>query len=148
MKLPHADVVIIGGGAVGAACAWALTKAGKRVTLVERKGLAHEASGANVGLVTLFSAYSFDEPDPGAMYGLTRESIDTYTSLGDSVGMDIEYDQVGGVAVAMSPGKLDVLRRPFEGYQRHGVPLQWLGPAEVRDCEPAFKADGVVGGVF
>lgn len=148
MKLPHADVVVIGGGAVGAACAFALTKAGKRVTLVERRGLAHEASGANVGLVTIFSAYSFDEPDPGAMYGLTRESIDTYTHLGASVGLDIEYEQVGGVAVALSPDKLEGLRRPFEGYRRHGVPLQWLGPAEVRECEPAFNADGVVGGVF
>ena len=57
MKLASTDVVVIGGGVIGAASAYYLTKAGVRVTLVERRGLAHEASGANVGLVTLFTTY-------------------------------------------------------------------------------------------
>ena len=41
-----ADVVIVGGGVVGSAVAYYLTKAGAGVTLVERDGLAAGASGA------------------------------------------------------------------------------------------------------
>ena len=45
------DVVVIGGGIVGAAAAAFLAEAGVRVTLVEREGLASGASGANSGVV-------------------------------------------------------------------------------------------------
>jgi glycine/D-amino acid oxidase-like deaminating enzyme len=74
MRLSSSDVVIIGGGAIGAAVAHALTRARVSETLDERAGLAREASGANVGLVTLFSGHSFDEPDPGPVFALTRVS--------------------------------------------------------------------------
>ena len=148
MKLASTDVVVIGGGVIGTASAFYLTKAGKRVTLVERRGLAHEASGANVGLVTLFSTYSFEEPDPGPLYGLTRASADAYLSLGDEVGLDIEYERCGGVVFADTEEKLRGIRRAYEGYNAHGVPVEWLGPDGVRACEPAFFSDRILGGVF
>jgi len=148
MKVASTDVVVIGGGAIGAAVAFYLAKAGKRVTLVERRGLAHEASGTNVGLVTLFSGHSFEEPDPGPLYGLTRASADGYVSLGEEVGLDIEYERCGGVVVADTEEKLQVIRRAYEGYKTHGVPVEWLGPDGVRACEPAFFSDRILGGVF
>lgn len=148
MKLPSTDVVVIGGGAVGAAVAFYLAKAGKRVTVVERAGLGREASGANVGLVTLFSAYSFDEPDPGPLYSLTRASMEAYAGLGEEVGIDIEYERCGGVVFGDSEEGLAPIRRAYEGYRRHGVPVEWLDPDGVRACERAFHSDAVLGGVF
>jgi glycine/D-amino acid oxidase-like deaminating enzyme len=125
MKLQTADVVVIGGGAIGAAAAFYLAKAGKRVTLVERAGLAREASGANVGLVTLFSGHSLEEPDPGPVYALTRASVDAYESLGEEVGMDIEYEQCGGVVWADSEEKLGLIRE--HGKATPGMGFQWSG---------------------
>ena len=93
MRLESADVVVIGGGVIGTAAAYYLAQAGKRVTLVERRGIGQEASGANVGLVTLFSGHSLDEPDPGPVYELTRASIDAYVQLGEELGVDIEYER-------------------------------------------------------
>jgi glycine/D-amino acid oxidase-like deaminating enzyme len=148
MKLPSADVVVIGGGAIGTAVAFSLAKAGTRVTLVERAGLAREASGANVGLVTLFSAYSFDEPDPGPLYALTRASMEVYAGLGEEAGIDVEYERCGGVVVGDSEEKLAPIRRAYEGYRKHGVPVEWLDPDGVRACEPAFHSDKILGGVF
>jgi D-hydroxyproline dehydrogenase subunit beta len=148
MKLQTADVVVIGGGAIGAAAAFYLAKAGKRVTLVERAGLAREASGANVGLVTLFSGHSLEEPDPGPVYALTRASVDAYESLGEEVGMNIEYEQCGGVVWTDSEEKLRLIRRAREGYAGHGVPVEWLDAAGVRECEPAFYSDRILGGAF
>lgn len=148
MKVASADVVVIGGGAIGAAVTFYLAKAGKRVTLVERRGLAHEASGANAGYVTLFSGHSYEEPDPGPLYSLTRLGLDGYASLGEEVGIDIEYERCGGVVVADTEEKLQVSRRAYEGYKTHGVPVEWLGPEEVRASEPAFFSDRILGGVF
>jgi glycine/D-amino acid oxidase-like deaminating enzyme len=148
MRLASTNVVVIGAGVIGTAVAFYLAKAGKRVTLVERRGLAGEATGATLGQVTLFSIHSCVEPDPGPLYGLTRASIDGYASLVEEVGLDIEYDQCGGIFLAETEEKLRVLRRAYEGYKAHGVPVEWLGPDGVRACEPAFFSDRILGGVF
>ena len=148
MSMRTADVVVVGAGAVGTAVAFSLAKAGMRVTVVERRGVGQEASGANVGLVTLFSAHSFDEPDPGPVYELTRMSAHAYATLGDEVGVDIEYEQCGGVVFAQTEERLAIVRRAYEGYRRHGVAIEWLDARGVRDCEPAFYSDRVLGGVF
>jgi D-amino-acid dehydrogenase len=43
------EIAIIGAGIVGGAIAFALTQAGRQVTLIDRKGLAQEASFGNAG---------------------------------------------------------------------------------------------------
>ena len=116
MRLASADVVVIGGGVIGLAAAYYLAQAGKGVTLVERRGIGQEASGANVGLVTLFSGHSFEEPDPGPVYELTRASIDAYASLGQELGMDIEYEQCGGVVYAQTE-----VSSPSSGARTRGI---------------------------
>jgi glycine/D-amino acid oxidase-like deaminating enzyme len=63
-----ADVVIVGGGIVGAAAAMFLAEAGASVTLVERDGLASAASGANSGVIQ----HPFD-PVLAALYRETLE---------------------------------------------------------------------------
>src|SRR5688572_30418974 len=47
----HPDVIVVGGGIAGAATAYELARHGHRVTLVERGGLAGEASGVNAGSI-------------------------------------------------------------------------------------------------
>jgi glycine/D-amino acid oxidase-like deaminating enzyme len=41
------DVIVIGGGVMGTACAYHLAHAGLRVTLLERRAIAAEASGGS-----------------------------------------------------------------------------------------------------
>jgi glycine/D-amino acid oxidase-like deaminating enzyme len=148
MKLPAADVVVIGAGAIGAAAAYYLGKAGMRVTVVDRRGIGQEASGANVGLVTLFSAYSLDEPQPGAAYTLTMASADAYLTLSEETGVEIEYERCGGIMFAQAEDRLAVIRTAYDGYRRHGVAVEWLDATGVRACEPAFRGEGILGGVF
>jgi glycine/D-amino acid oxidase-like deaminating enzyme len=67
------DVVVIGGGIVGAAAAAFLAEAGARVTLVEREGLASGASGANSGVV--------QHPFDAVLAGLYHETVALYREL-------------------------------------------------------------------
>ena len=148
MKLGAADVVVIGAGVIGTAVAHALSGAGLSVIVVDRRGVGLEASGANVGLVTLFSGHSLEEPEPGPVYELTRLSAEAYAGLGEETGVDVEYERSGGVVFAETEERLAALRRAFEGYRRHGVPVEWLDDKGVRECEPAFWSERVRGGVF
>ena len=45
----HAEVVVVGGGLLGCAAAYYLTRGGARVVLLERGELNREASGQNAG---------------------------------------------------------------------------------------------------
>jgi glycine/D-amino acid oxidase-like deaminating enzyme len=148
MRLPATDVVVIGAGAIGTGAAYELARAGLRVAVVDRRGVGQEASGANVGLVTVFSAHSLDEPDPGPSYALTMQSADAYLTLGEETGIDIEYERCGGIMFAQTEDRLALIRTAFEGYRRHGVPVEWHDAAGLQACEPAFRADGILGGVF
>src|SRR5262245_58674939 len=64
------DVVVVGGGAVGVCCAYALARAGRTVRLLERRRLCAGASWGNAGLVTTSSC----EPEaaPGVIGVATR----------------------------------------------------------------------------
>ncbi len=148
MRLGTADVVVIGAGVVGVAVTRALAREGLSVIAVDRRGVGLEASGANVGLVTLFSSHSLEEPDPGPVYELTRRSVEVYAGLAAETGLDVEYEACGGVMFAETPERLAAIRRAYEGYRRHGVEVEWLDAAGVHACEPAFWSEGVLGGAF
>ena len=61
------DVVIAGGGIVGAACALACAQAGLRVALVEREILGGGATAAGMGHIVVLD-------DSEAQFSLTRRS--------------------------------------------------------------------------
>ncbi|MGE3355996.1 MAG: FAD-dependent oxidoreductase, partial [Acidimicrobiia bacterium] len=74
----RADVVVVGGGMVGIATAWALARAGTSVTLVERDGLAGHASGRNQGLLTA--------PHPPPLRAIAAAGLAGYEELHDRSG--------------------------------------------------------------
>ena len=60
------DVLIVGGGVVGAACAHFLTASGAKVTVIDRGEIGHGCSYGNAGLIV--PSHSFPLPMPGAIY--------------------------------------------------------------------------------
>lgn len=83
-----ADVVIVGGGIVGAAAAAFLAEAGVSVTLVERDGLASAASGANSGVI--------QHPFDPVLAGLYRESLEHDRRLAEAdVGFAMDAEPAG-----------------------------------------------------
>src|SRR3546814_6832488 len=68
-KTAQYDVAVIGAGIIGATAALYLAEAGKRVALIDAKGLALEASFGNAG------ALAFAEILPMAAPGLARRAL-------------------------------------------------------------------------
>ena len=88
MTTPMADVVIVGGGIVGAAAAAFLSEAGASVTMIEREGLASAASGANSGVIQ----HPFD-PVLAALY---RETLTHDRRLAEAdVGFTMGHEPSG-----------------------------------------------------
>lgn len=90
------DMVIVGGGVIGAACAFELAACGASVTLVERDHLAAHASGRNHGLWLL--------PYDDVNVPMARASLDAYRRLVPEAPLDVRLDTepVGTVLVASS----------------------------------------------
>jgi D-amino-acid dehydrogenase len=72
------SVAVIGGGVVGLACAWELTRAGAAVTVVERGVVGGGASRGNTGWVV--PSMTFPLPAPG----MVREGVRQLVTGGDA----------------------------------------------------------------
>ena len=76
--MKHPDVVVMGGGIVGCAVAYWLTRAGLSPLLIERDGIAGGSSGACMGHLMMM-------PDPQDMYQLSRRSVELWRAFHDFV---------------------------------------------------------------
>ena len=76
-----ADVVICGGGVIGAAIAYYLGKRGVAAVIVEADGVASGASGAAAGLLSLPNL----QQSRGSMAELIRTSFDMHATLAETL---------------------------------------------------------------
>ncbi len=130
------DVLIIGGGIVGCACAYELAKRGASVTLLEYGKTGMQATNAAAGMLApLTERHAPDTMMRFGMRGL-QEYPRTVAALEAEAGFDVEYRQDGILNVAFDEDGVDALRRRF-GWQRGmGAALDWLDAEACREFEP------------
>ncbi|HEY0470434.1 MAG TPA: FAD-dependent oxidoreductase [Kribbella sp.] len=143
MSLPTgADVVVVGAGIVGAACAEALSAAGVRVVVVDRGAPAGGTTAAGEGNILV----SDKEPGPELELAIAsrREWSAVLARLPEQVA-DVEWESKGGLVVATTdPKPLE----EFAGVQRQaGVDAQVITPAEAFELEPLLTR-AVTGAVY
>jgi D-hydroxyproline dehydrogenase subunit beta len=133
------DVVVVGGGIIGAACAFELAARGVSVTLLEREALAAGASGRNNGLWVT-------PPDP-ILLPMAKISLARYLELADSspVPLRLDREPIGLLAAALDEEELLIGDEAHEPYRAAGVKVDRLEQADVRRLEPAI-ASRVLGG--
>ena len=83
--LPRTDVVVIGGGIIGAACADALAASGAAVVLLERDVLAAGASGRNQGL--------FVTPSDPDLLPMAESSLEVYLRVAEESPLQVGFDR-------------------------------------------------------
>jgi len=137
----QADVVVIGGGIVGAACAYHLCEAGLEVHLVERRFPASGTSRACDGLILLWDKM------PGAELALGQASSALWAELAGVLELDFEYARQGTVFLAEGEAGMDAGRAKAEALSAAGVRAQMLDGPGLRSLEPNLAPD-IAGGVF
>lgn len=134
------DVLVVGGGVVGTACARALALSGRSVALVERGDGHGEAWRASAGL--LAPQIEAKEDDPLFELGLAGRGFfeGLAEPLGESTGIAIGYRQCGSVQLAESESRAEALRGKVAWQRQRGHLCDWLDPAEVRERWPWIGA--------
>ena len=138
-----ADVVVIGGGCMGASVAYHLARRGiTDVVVVEReKMLGAGSTGRNAGGVR----HQFSNE---ANIRLSIESIALLERFADEVGQAVDFHQDGYLFLLSSPASVDTFRRNVALQRSLGVDVRWLDAAEAQRLAPGLNADGIVGATF
>jgi glycine/D-amino acid oxidase-like deaminating enzyme len=134
------DVVIAGGGIVGAACAAASAKAGLRVALVEREFFGSGATAAGMGHIVVMD-------DSEAQFALTHHSQGLWRSLAAELPSSAEYETPGTLWVASDEEEMAEAERKLHYYQARGVPAQLLTAQELARREPNLRS-GLAGALL
>ncbi|WP_107450840.1 FAD-binding oxidoreductase [Streptomyces sp. LUP30] len=139
---PSGDVVVVGAGMVGAACALYAARAGLEVILVDRGPVAGGTTGAGEGNVLV------SDKEPGPELQLALLSGRLWRELArEGLAEAFEYEAKGGLVVASTPDALDALTGLAAGQRAAGVDTVPVEAHRLRDLEPHL-APGLAGGVL
>ncbi|WP_123440409.1 FAD-binding oxidoreductase [Streptomyces sp. PanSC9] len=135
------DVVVVGAGMVGAACALYAARAGLDVRVVDRGAVAGGTTGAGEGNLLV------SDKEPGPELELALLSAGLWTELAEELGRAIEYEPKGGLVVASTPDALSALAAFAAAQRAVGVRAEPVAPDELLTLEPHL-APGLAGGVL
>lgn len=138
-----ADVVIVGGGCMGASVAWHLAKQGvTNVVLVEREAqLATGSTGKNAGGVR----HQFSHP---ANIQLSIESIAMMADFEARVGTPIDFHRDGYLFLVSKAANVAAFERNIALQQGLGIDVQWLAPSDATRIAPGIDVTGVRGAAW
>ena len=142
----HADIVVIGGGAVGLSTAYYLARNGADVLLIDRDEVAMAASTANAGsLHVQLLSYDFtaDTPEDGGPAAHTLplgpRGIALWKEIAAAAGEDLGIRTEGGLMLAEDEAAMAWLHRKSAMERRWGIESHILGSNELRDLAPALS---------
>ena len=134
------DIVIVGGGIVGASCAYFLAERGAEVLLLEAGRIGREASGVNAGGVRQQARALPEIP-------LALESVRLWADLERRLEVPLEYERCGDLRIVESAEDAARLRAVANRERETGLALEWVDGAALRALVPSI-APGVLGGTF
>ncbi|MET9371744.1 FAD-binding oxidoreductase [Streptomyces griseoflavus] len=134
------DVVVVGAGMAGAACALYAARAGLEVTVVDRGHVAGGTTGAGEGNLLV------SDKTPGPELDLALLSTRLWAREARELGAAVEYEAKGGLVVAETPEVLDRLRTFADAQRAAGVTADPVPAGRLHDLEPRL-ASGLAGAV-
>ncbi|MGB1252953.1 MAG: FAD-dependent oxidoreductase [Candidatus Promineifilaceae bacterium] len=125
------DVVIIGGGAHGLACAYYLAKNHgiTNVAVMEKRYIGSGGSGRNTTIVRS----NYLTPEGSAFYD---ESVKLYEGMSDEFDFNVMFTQRGHFTLAHNDSSVRIMRRRAEVNQIQGINSEYLERHEIRAICP------------
>ena len=137
-----ARAVVIGGGVGGAAILYWLTRLGWSDTvLVERSRVTSGSTFHSAGLVGQLRGSL-------ALTQMMMNSVELYRTLGDEVGLETGWHEVGSLRLASSQERMEELSRQAGWAKTFGLPLELVSAQEAQRMFPPMSTDGVLGAAF
>src|SRR5580658_7457265 len=137
-----ADAVVVGGGTVGAWCAYFLRRAGlENVVLIEKGVLGQGASSRAAGVVRVQGGA------PEAVR-LGRWSRSFYLGQRAEIGTDSGFVQQGYLLPCFKPAEVDAAHARIAMQRSLGLPVRWLSADEVDQVNPTLAPGGTLGASY
>ncbi|WP_031487947.1 NAD(P)/FAD-dependent oxidoreductase [Streptomyces bicolor] len=133
------DLVVVGAGVVGAACAFYAAGCGLSVTVIDRGPVAGGTTGAGEGNLLV------SDKEPGPELELALLSTQLWQKLAELLPPQVEYEAKGGLVVASDAARMDALRTFAAAQNRAGVTAHEIPADRLNDLEP-YLAPGPAGG--
>ncbi|MBO0817501.1 MAG: FAD-binding oxidoreductase, partial [Actinobacteria bacterium] len=137
-----ADAIVVGGGTVGAWCAYFLRRSGAgRVVLLEKGLLGEGASSRAAGVVRL-------QGGTPAAVRLGTWSRGFYLRQRDELGTDSGFTEQGYLLPCFTAAEVAAARERMAMQASLGLAVRWLGPGEVDAANPTLAPGQTLGGTF
>lgn len=131
-----ANVVVIGGGIIGTAITYYLTKKGvKNVVLVERRGIGEESSSA------CDSGVMIHTKAPGIMQQIQQKSNRLYENLSQELGREVYYNKMGSMVMIDDESLVGTFDETIKQQTSVGINVSMLSGDDARKIEPGLSKD-------
>ena len=141
LELPKkVDVVVIGGGIIGASTALELADKGLKVALCEKGGIGHEQSSRNWGWVRITRRDPREIP-------LMAEALRIWPTLAERTGRDLGYKRAGIAFACANDKEYDEHARWLEYLKEYQFDSRMLSATEFHEMTPGSKMD-VTGALY
>lgn len=134
MSTRASDVVVLGGGVLGASVLFDLAKRGVPARLIDRARLASEATGKSAAIVRMH----YSHPDVVRMALRSREIL---RSSGEFRSEPVYFEK--GWLFLVPPESADVVAETVAMNRREGVNVEKLAFSEAADLVPELQEEGV-----
>ena len=139
--LPNYDVVIVGGGIIGASIAYHIaTRSNRSVCLLEQRQLTSGTTWHAAGLVAELRASA-------NLTRLAKYSGQLYESL-ENAGEGLGYRRVGALTLAKNEDRAYELKKQAAMARHNDVDCYWLNPAGIKERFPHIEVSDLVGAVY
>lgn len=128
------DVLILGAGIVGAACARECAAAGLKTAVIDAAGVGGGATAAGMGHIVVMD-------DTPAQLALTRWSQALWSELAAELPRPVEYETRGTLWVAANEAEMAEVWRKQKIYAGAGVPTEVLDSRALSEAEPRLRRD-------
>jgi glycine/D-amino acid oxidase-like deaminating enzyme len=136
---PSYDIIIVGAGIVGAACAMECAKAGLRTLVLDRGPVSGGTTAAGMGHLVVMD-------DSEAQFALTSYSRRLWHEMRPRLTREVEFDACGTLWVAADEEEMAEVLRKQKYYEERGVHVEVLDGDGVAKAEPNLRP-GMAGGL-
>jgi glycine/D-amino acid oxidase-like deaminating enzyme len=128
----HPDLIIVGGGIIGAACAFAASRRDLRVVVLERDAIAGGVTSAGMGHVVVMD----DSPAQFALSAFSRSLLNDHSA---ELPPAIEHQRCGTLWIATDDAEMEAAARRRELYLQHGARAELLDARSLAEAEPMLR---------
>lgn len=133
------DVIVVGAGIVGCACADQCARDGLKVLLIDRSLIGGDTTAAGMGHIVVLD-------DSESQLALCRYSRQLWSELAEEEAEELEWERRGTLWVAADEEEMKFVQSRHEFYQRHEVQTEILDAQSLAEAEPHLRA-GLQGGL-